>query len=205
MGTFITLFLLVIAVSMDSLGLGIVYGLKKIRLSGMPLLLIACLSSTIFYIALMAGRIVGTFIDENTAEIIGAMILILLGVWFLWQSLRPVRLNMEEGSRRPSWSTPSDILKDPVRADLDKSGSIKGVEAVMLALALSFDTIGAGISAAFMGLPSIVTALSIGFMTSFLLYSGWKLGDRLGQSGWFDKAGVLPGVILLLIGLIKIV
>ncbi|WP_028783424.1 sporulation membrane protein YtaF [Thalassobacillus devorans] len=203
MGVFTTLFLLVMAVSMDSLGLGVVYGLKQIRLSLLPLTLIAVLSSVIFYGAITVGNFLGRFLPEHLAANLGAFILIGLGAWFLIQLIMPSTSSEEESMS--SWSAPADILKDPELADIDNSGSIKGWEAVLLALALSLDTLGAGIGAAFMALPAVATALSIGFMTSFLLYIGLKIGNRFSRSKWVDKAVVIPGVMLILLGMSKLV
>ncbi|WP_085509075.1 sporulation membrane protein YtaF [Thalassobacillus devorans] len=204
MGVYVTLILLVMAVSLDSLGLGVVYGLKKIRLSFLPMMMIAGLSALIFYVAITAGNMLNDFLPEHAGENLGAFILIGLGAWFLLQLIMPSKESGEE--KEPStWSSPSDILKDPELADMDNSGSIKGWEAVLLAMALSLDTLGAGISAAFMKLPSLITALSIGFMTSFLLYTGLKLGHRFSKCEWVDKAVVVPGIMLILLGIFKLV
>ncbi|MFD1019000.1 sporulation membrane protein YtaF [Thalassobacillus hwangdonensis] len=204
MGVYATIVLLVTAVSLDSLGLGFIYGLKKIALPKMALLLIACLSSAIFYLSVSLGSMLTRYLSEHIAERIGAIILIGLGLWFFAQLFKPAERNHKE-KKEASWSTPSDILKSPELADMDDSGSIKGWEAVLLALALSFDTVGAGVSAAFLNIPPLFTSIAIGFMTSFLLFGGMKIGGRVGRSEWMDKASVLPAILLILIGIFKLV
>ena len=47
------------------------------------------------------------------------------------------------------------ILQKPTDVDFDKSGTINGVEALVLGIALSLDAFGAGIGAAMIGISPL--------------------------------------------------
>ena len=57
-------------------------------------------------------------------------------------------------------------------ADFDKSGTITGVEAFMLGLALSLDSFGAGIGAAMLGFSPLYLSLAVSILSSGLVFFG---------------------------------
>jgi putative sporulation protein YtaF len=95
------------------------------------------------------------------------------------------------------------ILRKPTTADLDKSGSITGIEAILLGFALSIDAFGAGIGASLLGFSPIVTASIVSTTSAIFLLFGMKLGNILSNFTWLQKLTFLPGVLLILIGLLK--
>ena len=96
------------------------------------------------------------------------------------------------------------ILKKPMSADFDKSGTITGVEAIMLGLALSLDAFGAGIGAVMLGFSPGYLALAVALLSSLLVFLGIKLGSYLSQITWLQRFSFLPGILLIIIGVWKI-
>lgn len=89
---------------------------------------------------------------------LGGGILIAIGLWVLYQFYKPAKerdlllhektlLNVEV----QSLGLVIHILRKPTSADIDRSGTINGMEAVLLGIALSIDAFGAGIGAAILG------------------------------------------------------
>ncbi|TGB04088.1 manganese efflux pump [Halobacillus salinus] len=198
MGTVIFTFLFVLAVSIDSFGIGCVLGMQgvRIRLGGM--LLIAMLSGVVFCISSYCGHFLLRFISPEAAERIGALALIMIGAYFLWQYFRKPN---DAGGDEP-WLHPERILNDPLAADVDRSGGIVGKEVWLLGAALSLDTVGAGVSGAFVGISPFLTAVLITISTCLMLFTGVTCGAK-----WNEKAAsvsILPGVLLIIIGLIKL-
>lgn len=96
------------------------------------------------------------------------------------------------------------VLKTPTKADLDDSGTISVSEAALLGLALSLDAIGAGIGASLIGLKQLITSLVIGLMNFIFILLGMKLGFIFSNIHWMQRFSYVPGMILILIGILKI-
>ncbi|MFC7061559.1 manganese efflux pump [Halobacillus seohaensis] len=198
MGTILFTLLFVIAVSMDSFGIGCMIGLKQIHLSLKGIFGIAILSGLCFLGSASIGYILLPFVEAELFERIGALAFIGLGLFFIWSNTRhPVQDDSD-----PIWMQPTRVLQSPEAADVDHSGGIKGKEVLLLGIALSLDTIGAGISGVFIGIPPFYTAGLIVLMTSLMLYGGLKSGAKLSKQ--VDYFSALPGLLLIIIGLIKL-
>lgn len=78
--------LLALSTSLDSLGVGIVYGLRKIRLPFASNLLIAVLSGLGTFTAMKAGEYVFTLLPGMWAGYISSGVMIAAGVWIMFQS-----------------------------------------------------------------------------------------------------------------------
>ena len=97
-----------------------------------------------------------------------------------------------------------NILKKPMSADFDQSGTITGIEALMLGFALSLDSFGAGIGAAMLGFSPIYLAGAVAIMSSLFVLLGIKSGSLLYRIEWIQKFTFLPGILLILIGIWKL-
>ena len=89
-------------------------------------------------------------------------------------------------------------------ADLDRSGTINGFEAILLGTALSLDALGAGISASMLNFSPLLLAVVVGIMCACFVTSGLIFGKLVGKTKWSKSLSFLPGVLLILIGLWKI-
>jgi putative sporulation protein YtaF len=89
-------------------------------------------------------------------------------------------------------------------ADFDRSGTITGVEALLLGVALSLDAFGAGVGAAMLGFSPYYLALTVAAMSSLFVLGGIKSGAFFSRCEWVQKFTFLPGVLLILIGMWKI-
>ncbi|MCA0969846.1 sporulation membrane protein YtaF [Halobacillus litoralis] len=198
MGVATFTFLFVLAVSIDSFGIGCVLGMQNVRIHLRSIALIAVLSGVMFLISSYSGHLLLLFISAEYVERIGAIALIIIGTYFLWQYFKKPSPDEE----KEPWLHPERVLHDPLVADVDRSGGIVGKEVWFLGVALSLDTIGAGISGAFIGMPPLFTAVLITLSTCLMLFTGVTCGAK-----WSEKAesvSILPGVLLIIIGLIKL-
>lgn len=140
----------------------------------------------------------------------GGIILVVLGVWILIQFFRPEKskdilphektiVNFEI----KSLGLVINILRKPMSADFDQSGTITGIEAFMLGLALSLDAFGAGIGAVMLGFSPILLALTVAIMSSLFVFFGLKMGEIFSKSHIIGKFSFIPGILLILIGFWK--
>ncbi len=78
------------------------------------------------------------------------------------------------------------------------------LEAVVLGTALSLDAFGAGIGARLVGLPALPTAAVIGAACGLFLFAGLRLGFVLASKQRLQRLTLLPGIVLILIGMFKL-
>jgi putative Mn2+ efflux pump MntP len=96
------------------------------------------------------------------------------------------------------------ILRSPSKADMDNSGSISVQEAMWLGIALSLDAFGAGLGAALLGFPTLWTALVIALFSGAFLSLGMRVGLRFAALRWMRRLSVLPALLLMIMGIMKL-
>lgn len=210
----VSLLILAFAVSIDSFGVGTTYGLRKICIPFGSLLTIALCSAGMIFFASGVAKSLLLFISPQEAKSLGGLILIGLGLWALLKlrkSLGQPRndLTHEDHVDHTQTARPGrlgliiKILRTPMAADMNSSGDISGIEALMLGIALSLDAFGAGVSAALLGYPPWLSAVLIGVMAGLILYLGVRFGNLFSDWSWMSRIEFAPGVILVLLGLMK--
>jgi putative sporulation protein YtaF len=207
----ISIMILAISLSLDALGVGLVYGLKKVKI---PLIskLVICLFSIIYAaIALVIGRALSGILAPFFAKLLGITILVLMGIWIILQALfKDVAGNSTE---RTLWKVAIkslgitiQVIRNPMEFDIDKSGAIDTPESLLLGLALSVDAIGVGVGSALTGFYSPLIPLAIGLFQMFFLYTGTYLGEKVTLFNKINKKALslLPGILLIVLALIRI-
>lgn len=198
-------FFFALALSMDGLGMGLAYGLRKIQISFFPLLIICTSSGLAILFSMICGGMLGAFLEESVASVLGACILILVGLWIILQNyflnLVGPRLCRIEAQRL---ELVLNILKEPVRADLNRSGEIDVREAVFLGIALAMDALGAGFGAALAGYSLLWTPILVAVVEFLMINLGLLVGGMLSLSDIKKPLTVIPGLIIVILGLAKL-
>lgn len=214
---------LAFAVSLDSFGAGTTYGMRKIRIPFLSIVIIACCSGAVIFTSMTVGQWLSSWLSETAASITGALILVSLGLWALVQGISQtgsasstqepsVSLQMEEDETKKVqvWTFEVQtiglviqILKTPMAADVDRSGTISAAEAFLLGTALSLDAFGAGLGAAMIGLQPGPVAFTIALMSALFLRLGMWIGFRCAGHKWSEALAYLPGIFLILMGLMR--
>ncbi|MCH6269240.1 MULTISPECIES: sporulation membrane protein YtaF [Neobacillus] len=206
-----SLLILALALSLDSFSVGFTYGLRKMVMPFKSILIIACCSAISLMIAVSIGHGLEKVLSPSITARLGGFILIGLGAWVLYQFFRPEKEKepIEHEKTIVNFEIRSlglaiNILRKPMSADFDKSGTITGIEALMLGFALSLDAFGAGIGAAMLGFPPIYLALTVAIMSSLFVLLGIKFGSFFYRFDWVQKFTFIPGILLIIIGIWKI-
>jgi putative sporulation protein YtaF len=216
----IALLVFALALNMDSFAAGAAYGVRNIKLPVTSLTIISIMSMTAITISMVLGNTVAGYFSATFAHRLGGVILMLIGIWVLIQSLQENRKKARAKSVKDAGKeadTPDpvmqihirslglviQILREPYRADLDRSGIISGREAVLLGLALAMDAFAAGFAVSMMGFNILYTALMVGLGHFVLTYFGLLAGMGVGTSKINQKIVTLPGFILIALGLFK--
>ncbi|HHY72821.1 MAG TPA: sporulation membrane protein YtaF [Bacillus bacterium] len=209
MGQLLTLFILGLAVSLDSFSVGLTYGIRKVSIPLKSIFIISICTFVVLLLAMGIGTWIEVFVSANAAATLGGCILIAIGIWLLVQFFTAGKKGAKQDKEIlvdfeiKSLGIIIKVLKKPMVADLDQSGNIRGIEAFILGFALSLDSFGAGIGAALIDLPPILSALFIASASALLLIAGIKMGELFRNVKWIQKITFLPGVLLILIGFLK--
>jgi putative sporulation protein YtaF len=195
------LIFLVIAVSLDGFGVGVTYGMRKIRVPLLGILIIMLVSGITVLMAMTIGSSLRAFISPSMAEILGGAILVALGAISLYNVLLSKGKKPTESRKQNILTT---VLNTPDKADLDQSGIISANEALLLGTALALDAFGAGIGASMLGYSPVITALLIACMSGLFLYCGIKIGMLLSQSKQLQSMSFIPPILLITLGIFNI-
>lgn len=210
----ISIVILALAVSLDGFGVGVMYGIRKIRIPFLSIVIISLCSGIIILGSMYLGVIMLQFLPQTAAKMIGALILMVIGVWAIIQmSLQKNNDSVDDkilSEKRiihieiKSMGLVIDILRTPTKADVDRSGNISASEATLLGIALSLDAFGAGIGAALIGFSPLITSLVIAISSGVFITLGLRTGYLFSSIDWVRKLSVLPGCILILMGIFKL-
>ncbi|MCK9525064.1 MAG: sporulation membrane protein YtaF [Limnochordia bacterium] len=204
--TLISVIFLAVAVSFDSLAMGITYGMNHISIPFWSKVVLSIVSGCSVFVSMTIGWFLEQRINPNLATTIGGLVFILLGLYHLWRNYRPAQARILINVRIPLLGLIIQIFQEPLLADSDHSQTISGEEAFILGGALALDAIGAGFGAAMLGLPVWTTTLAVMVGSYFFVAQGLKTGAALASSS-LPKGNLrwLPGTIVLCIGLVKII
>lgn len=215
----ISALILVLAVSLDGFAVGIMYGLRKIRIPIISVTIISFCSGLIIFASMQIGSFLMRFLSPATAEGIGACILIAIGIWAIARMF--THEDHKENPKKGQLDHPAgkrtiisiefktlglvvEILKRPASADMDRSGNISSGEAALLGIALSLDAFGAGIGAAMIGLSPWLTPIMIALASGLFLTAGLKIGYLVSKVSWIRSLTLFPGLMLIIIGVFKL-
>lgn len=179
---FLNTLILAISSSIDSLGIGITYGLNKTKLSKKSKIILFIISTFVTSLSGIIGLILKNTLATNVCEFIGSSILLCMGIFIIIQT------NNKEFS-----------------FDFDKSNDINCKESILLGFALSLDSLCIGIGGSTIGINIFYFALLVSALQYVFLGIGTYFGSHLikfnqiPQSVWSKVSGIL----LILIGLFK--
>lgn len=186
----IMLILITFASTADSFIIGFNYGLKKVSINNTSNFYIAMVTCVGTFLSMHFGKILGDLMSAKAANMIGGMVLILLGMYMLKMSVLPKRNKILEMS------------EDPTIVDEDKSQVIELKEAILIGVILSVNNIGMGVGAGITGMPVFITPLICGIASFLFVKSGSLLGGLLKSrrlSGYFE---IVSSVFVLILGIL---
>ena len=186
--------LLAISSSIDSLGIGITYGIKNTKISKIGKIILFVISLITTYISILFGNIIQYIFPNNLTNFLGCLILTCMGIYICFQALKK-----EKDSQ--------NIFNSPISSDLNHSQVIEPQEALILAIALSLDSFCIGISGSMADInltffPFLVSAFQLAFL-SFGSYMGIHIRNfcKLPPNIW----SIISGLLLIFIGLFRFI
>lgn len=213
---YIATLLFAISVSIDALGVGTTYGLKKIKIAFLPKFLMSALSFLYSGAAVWLGGCLSQYLPQRIGSLTSGIMLGGIGLYSLLDAIRSsCRDITEETLVLPQPQTQKNrrilhrfikplgisitIVKHPTAADFDHSRSIDWKESLYIGLALSFDAIGAGIGYSLGGESGYLLPVLIGGFQFLFLSLGCFLGRKAHHLPFLKPKilAFLPGIIIL--------
>ena len=220
---------LAISSSIDSLGIGITYGVKNTKISYMGKVVLFFTSFTISVLSIWLGNSLKNIFSDSFTNLIGSSILIFMGIFICFQALKKENdsskhfdnnlLNNHLHNKKNDCNNNEKIysffinflgitikiIKNPVSSDFDDSKSIDSKEALFLGCALSLDSFCIGVGGSIIGMSSILFPLFIASFQLVFLSIGNFLGKKLNKLSHLpdNMWSIISGFLLIAIGIAK--
>lgn len=178
----VQILVLVTAISVDAFGAGFAYGVSRVRMPLLSVGIVSAASGLVLLLAMGAGRILGKGMPAGVTSEAGFIILFVLGV---------VKLFDRSGG------------KEAREANRDGDHILSSGEALTLGIALSLDSIAAGIGVGvddFRMILAVPAALAINFL---MMRLGGRVGKALAGRIHTDL-GWISGVLLILLAFMRL-
>ena len=175
--------LLALSVSIDSLTIGISYGLKKTKIDNISNTILFAISFCITCGSIFLGHYISTLFSPTISTILGSSFLIILGVYNIYKT----------------------INKPLIDYDIDHSNNIDAKEAIFLGLALSIDSACIGIGSGIIGINNIVLPFFVASFQLVFLNCGNLVANSIAKYVNVSEyaLSIFSSFILILVGIFR--
>ena len=187
--------------NLDNIVVGIAYGIKKIKIGFLSNLIIGFITSLGTLLSMYAGSYIAKLINPNLANKIGASIIILLGLYFVIQSI--ISMIKDKKFKELALKDIDDMVDYAVKTDKDESGHIGIKEAFIVAFGLTLNNLGNGIAASITGVDIKLTVIFTFILSIAALLLGSLIGNNVIGKICGKYAPLVSGVLLMLLGAIE--
>ncbi len=189
--------LLALSLSIDALGIGISYGLRRITFPTASKFLLALETFLMMEGFILAGRGLALLLPSTAGKTLAPCFLLLFGLWLCLQGFRKAK-------EPPS---PLASVQQPSVCDKDASQTLDPKEALLLGFILSLDSLGIGISAAASGMEISKLPMFAAIFQTFFLLLGASFGMKLQTSAKIRENlwTLVSGGILIFIAILRLI
>lgn len=195
--------------SIDNLGIGISYGVRKIGIGIGANLLIAVICYLMSLAGITFGLWMARFLPGAFPVVIGTLLLFIIGIRIILLAAPRKKVTVTDtegfaGYKQPHQLNIKHLLKNPELADADNSGEIGWGEAVILGIALSANALTNGLGAGLLGFSPHAISLTAAIGSLISIWGGVKLGIklaevRIGRYSLGQFGTIISGIIIIVI------
>lgn len=202
--------ILVLSLCIDTFVTSIVYSSNKIKIPVVSGLIIDTICSLFLAISLFFGYLIKDFIPINIASTISFLLLLILGVYRLFEAFfkNLIKKYYDKGSPLTfkifEFKFILQIYADEIKADLDESKILSPKEAFFLAVALSLDSLTVGFGCSLGTVNYLATVLLSFLVGALLLVLGGYVGRKISKNYNLNLSW-LSGVLLIILAFIRII
>ncbi|MGG4264374.1 sporulation membrane protein YtaF [Peribacillus simplex] len=193
--------------SLDNFGVGISYGIRKIRIKIFSNLFIAIICFLFSITGIVFGRWLSTILPGMFPIIVAFVLLTLIGLRIILLAVPRKNQMAKEVDKKPK--SIKGILKNPESVDMDQSGYIGWGESIILGIALSANALTNGLGAGLLGLSPLAISLTAAFGSFITVWTGVIVGQkvanvRIGKFTLGQFGTMLSGIIILVLASIQL-
>ncbi|ALP90196.1 sporulation membrane protein YtaF [Clostridium butyricum] len=203
MAVFLSALLYSLSSNLDNLVIGIAYGVKKIKIGLISNLIIATVTSIGTLISMSVGKFISGFLPTSLTNMLGAVIIMLLGLYFLIQSI--LKLIPKSYSNSLALKNVDEIMDYAEKSDSDNSGTLNIKEAFVVSLGLMLNNLGTGLAASITGVNVSITVICTFILSIALLMLGKSIGHNILGSICGKYAPLISGVLLIILGIFELI
>lgn len=203
MAVFLSALLYSLSSNLDNLVIGIAYGVKKIKIGLISNLIIATVTSIGILISMSVGKFISGFLPTSLTNMLGAVIIMLLGLYFLIQSI--LKLIPKSYSNSLALKNVDEIMDYAEKSDSDNSGTLNIKEAFVVSLGLMLNNLGTGLAASITGVNVSITVICTFILSIALLMLGKSIGHNILGSICGKYAPLISGVLLIILGIFELI
>lgn len=207
---FFSILFLAISLSIDSLGVGITYGVRNTKIPFASKFILFFISFFAVLFSVSIGNILLQIFPVGVTKILGTGLLIAMGVFIIYQAKnKKAKHNLQPKVYNffiKSLGITVKIIRNPLNSDLDGSKIIDCMEAIYLGIALSIDSVCTGIGISMLEMNSVLFPCIVAVCQIVFLSLGNTLGKKLKSASLLPENiwSLLSGSLLILIALLKL-
>lgn len=204
----LSVILIGVTISIDSAFVGVTYGIKGTKIPLFSFIVIMFFS--IFYagVSIFFGSCLMTLLNQQILNAFGAFILALLGLNMILSSLKKDKGKEKEQDAGLSKVVDMSVqvFENPQVGDVNNSGVIEPKEAFFLTLALSGDSLVAGIASGMLSVPVWLFSMVTGLFQALFLCFGIILGNKFNEKliSHNQHISVISGLTIIIFALLKL-
>lgn len=201
--------ILVSSLCIDSFVASIAYGTSKIKIPPISILILNLVCTLTLAISLFLGSLVKNFLPGDVPMILGFSLLMILGVYRLFEFIFKSYISKYTCQNRPltftlfNFNCVLQIYADETKADFDKSKYLNYKESFYLALALSLDSIAVGFGSSLCSINYIQTLILCFCIGILCVCSGLFIGRKFAEKLHLELSW-LSGVLLIILAILRI-
>lgn len=213
---FLQLIFFAIALSIDSLGIGISYGIRKIFLHPLSIIILSVMSLLFSSLSIFLGNIITNILSEDTTTYISIIMLFSMGFYIVINSIKKQdssKENLKNKGKQNSLLSfflkylgiTINTMKKPETCDLNNSLKIEPKEAFYLGTALSIDSMSVGFAIYSLNSYAILFPILVMIFQLAFLSLGMFLGKTLNYKNSNEKFwSAISGFLLISISIIRL-
>lgn len=217
--------LLAISSSIDSFGIGITYGLRNLKITNLSKLILFIISISVTYLSILIGSNLSLILSPFIAKLLGSFVLISMGLVIVFQIITSKENSKQDIPIKKMDYSQSlciekkvykffirflgitiQIIKDPLKSDLDSSLKIDTKEAFYLGITLSIDSFCIGIGCGILGFDLILFPILVAIFQLLFLLFGTNLGKKISLNCKIPNNiwNFISAVLLIIIGISRL-
>ena len=201
--------LLVLALSLDAFVASLAYGSRKIKIPFTSIIIINIVCTFLLTVSIIGGSIIKKILPSNIAIIISFAILMLLGIYYLFEGVTKAylekRIDKENKIKLKIFDVYFivNIYIDETKADYNHSKDLDSKEAIYLAIALSLDSLAVGFGSS-LGSINYIHVISLSLIIGiFSIWIGLLIGEKIAKKFKVNLSW-LAGIILIILACLKL-